>query len=545
MGGTVARLTRRGRAAPDVAGRVEALSLALEHGEERLDPDAAETARLALARTDERVRLGAEHTVVALAGATGSGKSSLFNALAGLEVAQVGARRPTTATPTACVWGDGAEALLDWLDVPRRHRTHRESELDGRDEADLHGLVLLDLPDHDSTRLSHRLEVDRLVGLVDLLVWVVDPQKYADEALHSRYLRTLTEHESVMLIVLNQIDRLSPDEVDACRRDLRRLLAEDGLPGVSVLTTSARTLAGVEDLRNAVGEAVERRESVAQRAAADLDAAAAGLAASVGSGEGNPDRIADADVLVDALAGAAGVPAVLDAVRRDYRRRAAGHVGWPMTRWVRRLRPDPLKRLRLGQATSEALRLERSSLPEPTQAQRAQVELATRRVAEQAGAGLPERWTDAVRGAATPPGPDLADALDQAVSGVELQHRRPLWWRAFGLVQVLLALAAVAGFAWLGTLFVLGWLQLPSPDTPQLGPLPWPTVLLVGGLLVGVLLALVGGRLASFGARRRRRRVEKRLRAAVREVAAARVLGPVGDVLRDHRATRLALARKV
>ena len=46
------------------------------------------------------------------------------------------------------------------------------AELDGRDESDLHGLVLLDLPDHDSTRVSHRIEVDRLVRLVDLLVQV-------------------------------------------------------------------------------------------------------------------------------------------------------------------------------------------------------------------------------------------------------------------------------------------------------------------------------------------------------------------------------------
>ena len=37
--------------------------------------------------------------VVALAGATGSGKSSLFNALVGEEVAQAGTRRPTTSTP--------------------------------------------------------------------------------------------------------------------------------------------------------------------------------------------------------------------------------------------------------------------------------------------------------------------------------------------------------------------------------------------------------------------------------------------------------------
>ncbi len=543
-GGRAVRLNRRGRTVPDVAGRVESLTLALAHGGDRLELAPAEAARLVLARTDERIRLGAQHTVVALAGSTGSGKSSLFNALAGMEIAQVGARRPTTSTPTACVWGDGADALMDWLDVPRRHRTHRESELDGTVQDDLTGLVLLDLPDHDSTRLSHRLEVDRLVTLVDLLVWVVDPQKYADEALHALYLRTLTEHASVMLVVLNQVDRLSPADVEACRLDLGRLLADDGLAGVRVLTTSARTGQGVDDLRNVVGEVVERHETVAQRSAADLDRVVRGLAPSVGAREADPDKIEGAAVLVDALAGAAGVPAVLDAVQGDYRRSAQGAVGWPFTRWLRRFRPDPLKRLRLGQSTTESLRLERSSLPEATQSQRAQVELATRRVAEKASEGLPERWADAVRGAATPTGADLADALDQAVTGIELERRRPIWWGVLGVLQVLLAAAAVAGALWLTALFVVGWLQLPAPSTPELGPLPWPTVLLVGGLLAGLLLAVVGGRLAAFGASRRRRRTEQRMRGAVGAVADERVLGPVGGVLRDHRATRVAMARK-
>ena len=46
-----------------------------------------------------RTAMRGGHTVVALAGATGSGKSSLFNALVGADVATVGARRPTTVTP--------------------------------------------------------------------------------------------------------------------------------------------------------------------------------------------------------------------------------------------------------------------------------------------------------------------------------------------------------------------------------------------------------------------------------------------------------------
>ena len=55
-------------------------------------------------RVRDRLRLSAAHTIVALAGATGSGKSSLFNALTGLDLAAVGVKRPTTSWATACAW---------------------------------------------------------------------------------------------------------------------------------------------------------------------------------------------------------------------------------------------------------------------------------------------------------------------------------------------------------------------------------------------------------------------------------------------------------
>ena len=80
----------------------------------------------------------------------------------------------------------------------------------------LDGLVLLDLPDHDSVRIEHRLEVDRLVEMVDMIVWVVDPQKYADAALHTRYLTPLASHSEVMTVVLNQVDRLDREQRKNC-----------------------------------------------------------------------------------------------------------------------------------------------------------------------------------------------------------------------------------------------------------------------------------------------------------------------------------------
>ena len=212
--------------------------------------------------------LGLESTVVALVGPTGAGKSLLFNTLSGTELAAVGRRRPTTSTGQAAVWGDGADALLDWLEINRRHR------LDGDG---LKGLVLLDLPDFDSVEAAHGLEVDRIVELADLLVWVVEPQKYADAALHDGYLRPLAAHDESMAVVLNRADLLVAEEVDALRRDTARLLTEDGLHESPVLVVSARTGAGVDELRGLLARRVASRKAAVERLSADAAAAAASL----------------------------------------------------------------------------------------------------------------------------------------------------------------------------------------------------------------------------------------------------------------------------
>ena len=192
----------------DIGARVDGLERAAAAARGRVDDAVVDDATAVAARAAGRLKLSADHTVVALAGATGSGKSSTFNALSGLELSAVGVRRPTTSWATACVWGkEGAEELLEWLGIPARHQVTRDSMLSKADEdVEMRGVVLLDLPDHDSTEVSHHLEVDRLVQLADMLVWVLDPQKYADAAIHDRFLKPLAGHRDVMLVVLNHID---------------------------------------------------------------------------------------------------------------------------------------------------------------------------------------------------------------------------------------------------------------------------------------------------------------------------------------------------
>ncbi|MEU8405345.1 GTPase [Micromonospora sp. NPDC048842] len=501
-------------------------------------------------RAGTRLALSRDHTVVALAGATGSGKSSLFNALAQLELSPVGVRRPTTGVTHACVWGplEGANHLLDWVGVLPRHRFVRESALDADDETALHGLILLDLPDFDSVQRSHRLEVDRLLGLVDQVVWVVDPQKYADRVIHDSYLREFHRHREVTLVVLNQADRLPPAEVPRVLDDLRRLLDTDGLTGVPLLATTAIDPAGMVGLRNALERTVAERQAALRRLAGDVDTVVAGLDELVGSARpaDEPDDTA-VNGLNRALAGAAGVPAVTEAVERAYRHRAGAATGWPVVRGWRRLRPDPLRRLHLpGPAGDHADPAESlvaaTSVPDPTAAQRSALGLAIRAVADRAAADLPAAWPGAVTSAARSRLGDLPDALDRTIAGTDLGlDRRPLWWRVVGGVQWLVTLAAVVGLGWLVLGYALRALGLPALDNPMVGQVPLPTVLLLGGLLAGLLVAALTRPVVRWAARRARARADQRLTARVAQVGDEYVLTPVRIVLGSYAQARDAL----
>ncbi|MEU9528574.1 GTPase, partial [Streptomyces sp. NPDC048210] len=263
--------------------RLDALRELVGLSRARLDGSTLAEAGRVLDEASARQRLSARHTVVAVAGATGSGKSTLFNALAGVQISDTGLRRPTTSAPIACSWTDGAAGLLDRLAIPGRLRRRPVQGGTAVDEA-LQGLVLVDLPDHDSAATGHREQVDRVLALVDAVIWVVDPEKYADAALHERYLRPLAGHAEISFVVLNQIDRLSGEAADLVLDDLRRLLDEDGMavgehgePGATVMSLSALTGAGVGDLRELLGRFVQDRTAAARRLSADVDAAAARL----------------------------------------------------------------------------------------------------------------------------------------------------------------------------------------------------------------------------------------------------------------------------
>ena len=345
--------------------------------------------------------------------------------------------------------------------------------------------MLLDLPDHDSTEVQHRIEVDRLVQLVDMLIWIVDPQKYADAALHDRYLIPLAQHAEVMMIVLNQADRLTPAERDQCLEDLRSLLDREGLGKVDVLAVSAVTGEGMDALRTRLARQIADKQVAARRLAADVAVAAGALQKASGTTKVTPLSQSSVNALTRQVAEAAGVPVVTEAVGAAWRRRGGLATGWPVLAWVATFKPDPLRRLHLDRLGAGRRRKEidpsqvgRTSLPATSGVQRARVDTALRALADQAAQGLTRGWAEAVKRAARSAQDSVPDQVDRAIATTDLDlagHRR--WWQVVRVLQWLLVAAVVAGLGWLAASVVLAYLQLPPLPRVLWWGIPAPTVL--------------------------------------------------------------------
>jgi hypothetical protein len=341
-------------------------------------------------------------------------------------------------------------------------------------------------------------------------------------------------------VVLNQVDRLDARAAAACLADLRALLDREGLDRTPLLAVSGRTGAGLGELRGGLVHRVAARRAATDRLIADVRGAAAALGRHCVAEEAGTDGVGrrEREQLVTALAAAAGVPTVTAAVERSARRAGTTVTGWPVVRWTRRLRPDPLKRLHLGDERA------RTSLPAAGAVELAGVSTAVRAARDAAGEGLAQAWRDELRRTAEVSEERLADRLDRAVAGTDLgPQRTPLWQRAIGGLQWLLALVALAGALWLLALVVLGFFQLDDVvPLPRVGGVPLPTLLLIGGLLAGLLLAVVTRPLVALRARRRARTAERRLTTSIGDVAEDQVLGPMAEVRADAAAFCAAVA---
>ncbi|MBF1666147.1 MAG: 50S ribosome-binding GTPase, partial [Rothia sp.] len=532
---TTERNTERG-ATPAVATSpfarsVASLKDAISYGEGRVPEtvllDAAET----LERLSQRRELSTEHTVIGFFGATGSGKSTLFNAIAGQNIALSAPTRPTTSTVQAAIWeAEGSEELLDWLGIDKRvypqtqalaaegeategnetggnnkagggvaapnavtepapglfNRIRRAVGGRGEMRTRTGGLILLDMPDFDSVTTTNRDLAARMMRYVDVLVWVVDPQKYADAVIHRDFMVPLAASGAQALCVLNQADKLAPAEVPAVLASLTRLLQAEGTEAhllAAPIAVSARTGEGVDVLRDLLAQVAAAKSLSLQRTDAQLHATASQLRTYAG-GEGTVLAGAYAleaeQKLVKACYTSSQAEQVLQAATASYRRAAGQHTGWILTRWMSRLKADPLRRLHLGQqeetkSTSKAEKsagmlgsdsenapeLVASSLPPLSAAQKAGMANAVRQYSKQMAARIDEPWKRSMKEAALSREAELPELLERDMVRIDYglgRTRAP--WVIFNALQWIALLSALVGVGWLTLISGMAYLQI-------------------------------------------------------------------------------------
>jgi hypothetical protein len=137
--------------------------------------------------------------LVAFMGGTGVGKSSLLNRLAGQPIARTGIERPTSREVT--VFHHRSVAIQH---LPENLPIASVKIAQHDDETKRH-IIWIDMPDFDSIDQNNRHLVLEWLPHIDVLIYVVSPERYRDEKAWRLLLAEGARH--AWLFVLNQWDR--------------------------------------------------------------------------------------------------------------------------------------------------------------------------------------------------------------------------------------------------------------------------------------------------------------------------------------------------
>ena len=225
-----------------------------------------------------------------IGGSTGSGKSTLVNALLRERVSHPGVIRPTTRQPVLVANPGDA----DWFNSPqvlpglaRSHGAGDEQSTTLR-VVETHripeGLALLDAPDFDSIDDQNRALASQLLAAADLWIFVTTPARYADQLVWN-FLHDAAGRGIEVAVVLNRLDDKAAETVP---NDLRRMMNDAGLSRTTVFTVPFVADLGGEQVGEFLGEELvaplrDYLTALAQDAVARRDVAGKTVAGAVES----------------------------------------------------------------------------------------------------------------------------------------------------------------------------------------------------------------------------------------------------------------------
>ncbi|MGI2323469.1 MULTISPECIES: GTPase [unclassified Methylococcus] len=154
--------------------------------------------------------------VIGFFGGTGVGKSSLLNRLAGAAIARVGVERPTSREVSLYAHESvRLDRFPPDLPLDRIRLAHHHNDT-------LRRLVWIDMPDIDSAETANRELALRWIPHIDLLIYVVSPERYRDDCGWAMLMEQRGTH--AWAFVMNQWDHGDPVQI----QDFLALLKNSG-----------------------------------------------------------------------------------------------------------------------------------------------------------------------------------------------------------------------------------------------------------------------------------------------------------------------------
>lgn len=173
--------------------------------------------------------------VVAFFGGTGVGKSTLLNRLAEAEIANTGVERPTSREVSIYLHNSiRLEQLPANFPVDKVRTAKHENSA-------IKDILWVDMPDIDSTESNNRQIVLDWLPHIDILLYVVSPERYQDEKGWRLLLSQAANH--AWMFIMNQWDKGDASQIEAFRNQL----SKGGFENPIILRTDCRKHVSVNE----------------------------------------------------------------------------------------------------------------------------------------------------------------------------------------------------------------------------------------------------------------------------------------------------------